>query len=551
MTTKSQIQASWKLLGAEPQKVLDNSLQILSEIRYALQDQSTTQKRGALLLLELEGLHLLGFAYHTVGNTVKAHETAQELLTISTGLNNKEYCANAELLLAKLFLSQGQYDKARQLYHKILPIFIDVKNYYYTQAVLIDISAIEQYHNNYVQAIGYLQKAEKEYQLHPTKDRVEIVIFAQMVNVYIRIGNLEKALEYAQKGADITLQKKLVRDYPNALLQLSNLYAKKGDTQRQKSYIVEAINHSEKNGISDITAKLRVALAQAYFDIQDFDNALAQYQVAESLLLPLNDTYSIAIVHLRLMNLFGCRAYPAHSLDKAKTYFEKANTYVVEKEMPHFQSSILKEWSDVLFDFGKYKEAFETRAESYELEKNVLNERSLEKLKHLEVQYDVLLKEKENQLLIVEKKAIQQERDHLQTQLTMKTNSMLEQLKAVNQLRSEVLETLHDIGTAEAILSKVKKKLNNSTVLRQDWKAFAEVFDQVHPMFTKNLLHLYPDLTKSEVRICTMLRAGMSTSDIAQLLFVSERNVENHRLRLRKKMKLKRNETLYAVISVL
>jgi tetratricopeptide (TPR) repeat protein len=538
-------------MKTEPQKVLDNSLQILSEIRTTLQEQSTTTKRGALFLLELEALHLLGFAYHTVGNYRRAREIAQELLTISTELNNIEYSTNAELLLAKLFLSQGQYDSAKSLYNKLLPIFIEESNHYHIQAVYIDLSIVELNHSNYDLCLEYLHKAEKEYQLHPTKERVEVVILAQMINVYLRIGNLDKAMEYAQNYADITQKKNLVRDYPNALLQLSNLYAKKGDIQKQMDYIIEAIEHTEKHGIVDTTAKLRVALAQAYFDAQDFNASLSQYQLAESLLLSLSDTYLLAIVYLRLMNLFGSKQYKHNNLITARAYFKQAHEYAVQKVMPHFQSAILKEWSGVLFDFGKYKEAFETQAESYELEKNVLNEKSLDKLKQLEVQYDVILKEKENQLLTAEKKAIEQERDHLQNQLTMKTNSMLEQLKAVNQLRVEVLDTLKDIDSAEAILSKVKKKLNNSSVLRQDWKAFAEVFDQVHPTFVQNLLKQYPDLTKMEVRICMMLRAGLSTEEIAQLLYVTERNIENHRLRMRKKMKLKRNENIYSVISVL
>ena len=49
--------------------------------------------------------------------------------------------------------------------------------------------------------------------------------------------------------------------------------------------------------------------------------------------------------------------------------------------------------------------------------------------------------------------------------------------------------------------------------------------------FLQNLTSAFPALTETERKICPLLRLNLETPDIAKLLFVSERNVENHRRR--------------------
>ncbi|MFI5264938.1 MAG: helix-turn-helix transcriptional regulator, partial [Candidatus Kapaibacterium sp.] len=65
-----------------------------------------------------------------------------------------------------------------------------------------------------------------------------------------------------------------------------------------------------------------------------------------------------------------------------------------------------------------------------------------------------------------------------------------------------------------------------------------------HPEFRLKLLELYSDLTKMELRICTLIRMNLKSDDISRLTCLSERNIENHRYRIRKKMKLVKEQDL-------
>ena len=55
----------------------------------------------------------------------------------------------------------------------------------------------------------------------------------------------------------------------------------------------------------------------------------------------------------------------------------------------------------------------------------------------------------------------------------------------------------------------------------------------------------YPKLTANELKLCTFLRLNLSTKEIAQLMNISLRGVELSRYRLRKKLELPTETSLF------
>lgn len=72
----------------------------------------------------------------------------------------------------------------------------------------------------------------------------------------------------------------------------------------------------------------------------------------------------------------------------------------------------------------------------------------------------------------------------------------------------------------------------------EDWQMFETNFNQVHEVFFKKLKSAYPDLTPGDLRLAAYLRMNLSSKEIAPLLNISLRGVENKRYRLRRKMEL-------------
>ena len=73
---------------------------------------------------------------------------------------------------------------------------------------------------------------------------------------------------------------------------------------------------------------------------------------------------------------------------------------------------------------------------------------------------------------------------------------------------------------------------------QDDWRVFDANFDRAHEQFMKTLKGNYRELTPSDLRLCAFLRMNLSSKEIAPLLGISVRGVENHRYRLRKKLNL-------------
>ena len=76
------------------------------------------------------------------------------------------------------------------------------------------------------------------------------------------------------------------------------------------------------------------------------------------------------------------------------------------------------------------------------------------------------------------------------------------------------------------------------------WDVFAEQFYSVHHEFYARLMHICPNLTITESKICSLIRVGLSSKEIADLLSVSKRTVDSHRERIRKKLQLPPRATL-------
>ncbi len=71
-------------------------------------------------------------------------------------------------------------------------------------------------------------------------------------------------------------------------------------------------------------------------------------------------------------------------------------------------------------------------------------------------------------------------------------------------------------------------------------------------MVDSSLVHIlsqrHPDLSMTELKICVMIKYQLSTKEIACLLGISYRSAENHRYRLRKKLHLEKDQSVFAYL---
>ncbi|MFP4488719.1 MAG: PAS domain-containing protein [Bacteroidales bacterium] len=89
----------------------------------------------------------------------------------------------------------------------------------------------------------------------------------------------------------------------------------------------------------------------------------------------------------------------------------------------------------------------------------------------------------------------------------------------------------------------------NSTLLSTDnWEDFMLHFEKIHPGFFSRLQAKFPSLTSKDLRLCSYLRLQMATKEIAGLMNITVQSAEISRVRLRKKLKLRRQDKLVSYI---
>ena len=73
---------------------------------------------------------------------------------------------------------------------------------------------------------------------------------------------------------------------------------------------------------------------------------------------------------------------------------------------------------------------------------------------------------------------------------------------------------------------------------------FEVMFKQIHSGFYEKMLALSPDLSRSELQICALLRLNLSSKDISRVANLSIPTVEVTRHHIRKKLNLDQKESL-------
>jgi DNA-binding CsgD family transcriptional regulator len=140
--------------------------------------------------------------------------------------------------------------------------------------------------------------------------------------------------------------------------------------------------------------------------------------------------------------------------------------------------------------------------------------------------------------------------DNLQQQLGLQASAMAAQAELLDKFRSQVVQVFQEMGEPLTALKKIKEKLHQLPQQEIDFQKFEADFTQAHPEFRTKLTQKYPELSDTEIRVCMMLKLGLKSVDTARLMNISERGVEQHRLRIRRKFGLTGKENLIEVLQL-
>ena len=177
----------------------------------------------------------------------------------------------------------------------------------------------------------------------------------------------------------------------------------------------------------------------------------------------------------------------------------------------------------------------------------------LQQAKHTDEQqklqyiHELELSKTESELVNLRNEKLEAEITLMNTELASSAMNLLKKGEVLAKSKEELSRVLKVIDQPEAIaeLKKMIRSLNNDEKMDQEWESFSKHFDKVHSDFLAGLKEKYPAITPNELKLSAYLRMNLSTKEIAQLTNISVRGVEIGRYRLRKKLEIPSEVTLF------
>ncbi len=161
--------------------------------------------------------------------------------------------------------------------------------------------------------------------------------------------------------------------------------------------------------------------------------------------------------------------------------------------------------------------------------------RALE-LQKIKAEKDRLEKEQilENQLRHTENQRLQDELDNKNRELSNLTLNLIRK----NELLADLKTKLKDISSENDKVWQIIRAIDTQMADDNEWALFENAFNQVHDAFFKKIKHAYPELSTGDLRLAALLKLNLNSKEIAAVLGISVRGIENKRYRLRKKLGL-------------
>lgn len=158
--------------------------------------------------------------------------------------------------------------------------------------------------------------------------------------------------------------------------------------------------------------------------------------------------------------------------------------------------------------------------------------------------------EKEKQLLMINQQFMHQQTEQLKQELRAYSLNIIE----TKQFKNEIMELANMIllgnvtKETRKIAQMIKKKSTGSHGIFDSEMYYAELFNRLDPTFYQKLSQAYPELSNTEMKICSLLKLQLDTEQISTMMHLSRRTVEFHKYNIRKKLELTRKERLEQVM---
>lgn len=449
-------------------------------------------------------------------------------------------------LIGDTYSENNELQSAVNYYLKAKSAYETIQDDHAVGDVLMDLAAINLRISKYEKARDYLMESKKYYQKHPDKNKKELI------NCYFLLGiaygsseKLDSSLYYFNKCEKFYSWENNAIQYGGVLNNIGAIYSKMNNTNA----------------------------------------ALEKYNMA---LVVFEEINSKAGVGVTISNIAYIKQkeglYP-----EAIRLFKKSNSYLNESDDAHYLLTNYSNLSDIYKELSDYKNALYFQDKYLEIKDKIANEDILTRISEVEKKHELRKKDTEYKLiekevelksktlwftvsaavllvmvilliyrnarislqktrlkealLEVEKKKLSDELQYKNKELEQFALTIIEKNEFLDRIKTDVKEIMKN-PQDETKIKAFSIQLNQNVQLERDRQKFELQLDENLKSFFHKLESHFPNLTKSEKKLASLLVLDLSTKDIASIFNISFDGVKKSRYRRRKKLNLETDEDL-------
>ncbi len=515
---------------------MDNSrAQIISEIRNwdlskieaAIEDAS---KRGSISD-EAYFLSVRGLRFHRKGKIAEAEADVERAIELAQAAKDDEVLGIAIGSKAEIFATQSN-PEAESLFRRAIELSILSGN-------LASESMTRLQYGNLLVKEGAPADALEHYEKAMTCGEAAAQVSLRIAPaigiglVYFNAGEYYRAIDIWESTIAPARENHLDLHVLSSLMNIADAYLELHEIELAERYGNEAFELAKEINNLDLQASCHKLLASIHHARGNFDLAIEEFEKSRSLFLRLKNWRYAAGVR----QLIGKSLVDAGQIEQGTEILKQA----VEELLVFAEKNILMETYDCLVKAyqrkGDYQSAFEYYQKQTSLKDEVFNSDFKNRLVTME-------KKLEQQRTEASTKLLQTKTRQLEDELRLQATAQATQTELLSGFRDDLRQIVKQSYDPVSALKKVSEQLKTLQVPKLDWAKIEKEFIELHPEFRRTLQQLFPSLTNQELRLCQLLRTGLKSNEAAKLMYVSERGVEQHRLRIRRKMGLLGKESL-------
>lgn len=474
-------------------------------------------------------------------------------------IKNKDYLSYGVNIGNKaiIYSEKGEYKKAIEESLFALRVLDTITRETYRKAdIYSQIGDIEMQREYYQDAIGYYEKALKVYNL--LNDNIYISnTYNNIGNAYINLNENKKAETYLKEGLAIARQYEIKDNIYSALTSLSSIYSNQGLYDKALYILRESEKLCENETNSSDYLFVIIQIGNVLSKKGQHNKSIEYLNLAVRKSDSLDSQYQLKNAYKIRSEAFEKAGFINKALKDIKAYnsvAKKIDNTTINKEIETLKARFESEKKEA--EIALQNEEIKT------LSAQAINDNLIKTLYGIGMVSFLVIASllyfgfkqriKKNRIAREKQEEIyKQEIAFKKKELASQTLHLVQKNTFIQELKENLEKIKKSPELFKVEFRRLVMLLKKQNAEDKDWEVFKSYFSEVHNNFDHKIKDISDDVTEKEIRLASFLRMNLSTKEIASMLNVLPDSVLKSKYRLKKKLKLDKEDDLTQFLNTL